>query len=307
LWDAFLHRIFGNSEALIEYVQRLIGYCLTGDVSEQILPIFWGTGANGKSTLVNIIFAMLGLDYSMKAPPDLLMVKRNESHPTERADLFGKRFVACIETDEHKRLAESLVKDLTGGDRLRARRMREDFWEFTPSHKAILCTNHKPVIRGTDYAMWRRIHLVPFNVTIPEVERDKKLGEKLSAELPGILAWAVRGCLAWQRDGLGTPSEVVEATMVFRSQQDVLGQFMDECCHNGEKAQSRASVLYAAYKLWADENGERVIMSQRSFGLALTERGIERYKDGVMKYRGFAVNSEWVNRLKPKSRTDEED
>mgnify|MGYP002526252423 FL=1 len=142
-WDKFLQDIFAGDVELIQFVQRFFGYSLTSDVREQVLPIFWGVGANGKSTLLNAFLQVLGSEYSMQAPPDLLMVKRADSHPTERADLFRKRFVSAIKTENGCRLAESLIKQLTGGERIRARRMRQDFWEFDPSHKMVLCTNHK--------------------------------------------------------------------------------------------------------------------------------------------------------------------
>src|SRR5216683_6275658 len=146
-WDDFLQKIFSNNQNVIAFMKRLLGYFLTGSVREQILPIFWGGGSNGKSTLIGTVLAVLGQDYGIKAAADLIITKRADSHPTERADLFGKRLAVCIETEENRRLAESLVKDLTGGDRLRARRMREDNWEFDPTHKLVLCTNHKPEIR----------------------------------------------------------------------------------------------------------------------------------------------------------------
>ncbi len=193
-WIEFQDRICDGHESLIAFKQRFYGYCLTGDVSEQVLLILYGGGANGKSTEVNTFLRLLGEDYAMKAPADFLMVKRGE-HPTAQAGLYGMRFVACVETDEGRRFAESMVKDLTGSERIRARRMREDFWEFDPTHKIILASNHKPTVRGTDHAIWRRIRLVPFAVTIPESEQDKSLPGKLLTELPGILAWCVRGCL----------------------------------------------------------------------------------------------------------------
>ncbi len=202
LWDTFLNRIMGGNKDLLAYLQRVVGYGLTGDVSEQCLWFFYGIGANGKSTFLFTILAMLG-DYAMQGVADLLIVKHNESHPTERADLFGKRFVATVKTEEGKRLAEALMKQMTGGDRLRARKMRQDFFQFDPTHKIILAANHKPVVRGTDHAAWRRIKLVPFTVTISDEEKDKKLPAKLRAELPGILNWALRGCLEWMSRGLG--------------------------------------------------------------------------------------------------------
>ncbi len=293
LWYEFLTKIFAGRSKLIHYIQRLLGYCLTGDVSEQILPIFWGSGANGKSTLLNVILDMLGQDYAIKAASDLLMTKHNDTHPTEKADLFGRRLVACVETDENRRLAETLVKDLTGGDRVRARRMREDFWEFAPTHKPILCTNHRPVIRGTDHAIWRRIRLVPFTVVIPEAEQDKQLPEKLRAELPGILAWCVAGCMEWQREGLGTPEEVKTATAEYRSEQDILGEFIQECCLVHREARTRAGAIYQAYQAWCKRTGEQET-SKSMFGRSLEERGFtsDRGTGGVRLWLGIGVQSD---------------
>jgi putative DNA primase/helicase len=185
----------------------------------QVFFIFWGAGANGKGTLINCVLEMIG-DYSLKATQELLMVTKGRTHPTELTKLFGARFVASSETEENQRLAEALVKELTGGDPITARRMKEDFWTFWPTHKIFLATNHKPVIRGTDHAIWRRPKLVPFKVTIPQHEWDTTLPDKLKAEWPGILAWAVQGCLEWQTSGLGIPKEVEQATEEYRADMD---------------------------------------------------------------------------------------
>ena len=192
LWMRFLDRIMAGDQALIGYLQRVVGYCLTGDVREQLLWFLHGSGANGKSTFLRVLLDILG-DYAIQAVSELLMVKAHESHPTERADLFGRRLVCTIETEEGKRMAEALMKQLTGGDKIKARKLYQDFFAFNPTHKILLAANHKPIFRGTDHAVWRRIKLVPFAVTIPETERDKALPEKLKRELPGILAWAVAG------------------------------------------------------------------------------------------------------------------
>jgi putative DNA primase/helicase len=247
-WDAFLDRIMAGNQRLIRFLQRAVGYALTGVIREHVLLILWGTGRNGKSTFLNTLRALLG-PYGLQAPSELLLVSHNDRHPTERADLFGKRFVAAIETEQGRKLAEVFVKEATGGDPIRARRMREDFWEFQPTHKVFLATNHKPVITGTDTAIWERIRLIPFTVTIPKDERDTTLPDKLHAELPGILAWAVRGCLAWQQDGLGEPDEVQQATAGYRTEMDVLGQFISECCLVGPHYRTKADKLYDAYKL----------------------------------------------------------
>ncbi len=283
-WEKFLADIFAGNSHVSTFVRRLLGYCLTGDVSEQILPILYGTGANGKSTLVGAYMDVLGPDYCIKAPADFVLMKRGE-HPTAQADLFGKRFVACIETDEGRRLAESLVKDLTGGDRIRARRMREDHWEFKPTHKLVLATNHRPEIRGTDYAIWRRIALIPFNVAIPERDRDKRLPQKLQAEAEGILAWCVQGCLDWQRDGLAAPEDVQVATSDYRQEQDLIGTFLAECCLVESFATAKASDLLNAYREWSGDKKA----TQRRLSNTLIERGFERYTNNGVWYQGIGL------------------
>lgn len=284
-WLQFFDRIFASNAALIQFVQRVCGMCLTGDVSEQILLVYHGVGANGKSVLLNTQLAMMGTDYAMQAPPDLLMEKRNDAHPTERADLHGKRLVCSIETEDGRRLAESLVKSLTGGDRLRARRMHEDFWEFPPTHKLILACNHKPVIRGTDHAIWRRLKLAPFNVVIPAAEQDKSLAATLQGELPGILAWSVRGCLDWQQHGLGEPAEVTDATASYRVEQDALAEFISQCCTLDSNTYDRASRLFAGYSSWSGDKS----INRRRFGKAMTDRGFERFTNNGVCYRGIQL------------------
>jgi putative DNA primase/helicase len=270
-FEAFLARIL-PSEALRRFVQRAIGYAAAGVVSEEVLVILYGVGANGKSTLVNVVMEALG-DYAMQAAPELLLAK-NGSHPTELADLFGARFVASVETDEGRRLAEGLVKQLTGRDPIKGRRMREDFWQFDPTHTVFLATNHRPEIKGTDHAIWRRPKLVPFEVTIPEAEQDKGLPEKLREELPGILAWIVRGCQEWQRDGLGEPEEVRSATTSYRADMDVLAGFIEDRCVVDPDAWAKFADLYSRYQDWCDESGEKA-ETKRQFGTRLKERGFE--------------------------------
>ncbi len=239
-------------------------------MSEQSLWFFYGLGANGKSTFLLTILALLG-GYAMQAVSDLLMVKHNESHPTERADLFGKRFVATIETEEGKRIAEALMKQVTGGDPIRARKMFKDFFEFFPTHKIILAANHKPVVRGTDYAVWRRIKLVPWTVTIPEAEKDKHLPDKLKTELPGILQWAIRGCLDWQREGLAEPEEVTQATAAYQAEQDTVQDFVNSCCNRHPEAKAQSSALLAAYLAWSGDK----VMTAPAFRKRLENMGFE--------------------------------
>jgi putative DNA primase/helicase len=289
LWLLFLDRIFAGNAQLIGFVQRLLGMALVGEVIEHILPIFYGVGANGKSVLLETFCGMLGPDYAMNAPTALLMATKSDRHPTELADLHGKRFVAAVETADGGRLSESLVKELTGGDSIRARRMRENFWQFRPSHTVVLATNHKPTIRGTDHGIWRRIRLVPFVVTIPDTEQDKQLTQKLRGEWPMILRWAVAGCLDWQRNGLQAPDEVLQATEEYRADMDVLGEFIHERCEVEAGSETRASDLYRDYKGWSEKRGEYV-ESQKRFGTRLGERGFIRRptRNGIL-YRGIGL------------------
>jgi putative DNA primase/helicase len=297
LWAQTLERVL-PSPAVRSFFKKLTGYALTGDVSEQILAVLYGTGANGKSTVLNALLTVLG-DYGMQAAPDLLVAKKG-SHPTELADLFGMRFVASIEVEDGSRLAESLVKQLTGGDRVKARRMRQDFWEFEPTHKVLMACNHKPQVRGTDNAIWRRIRLVPFTETIPPAEQDRNLPDKLRAEASGILAWAIEGCLEWRREGLQAPEAVRQATGAYRAEMDVLGAFLRDCCELCAEYNVAAKDLYAAYKFWCEENGERP-ETQRRLGSRLTERGgFERYRggsDGGHRWRGVQLLTFWKARI----------
>ena len=268
-WAATLERVL-PSEAVRAFFKRLCGYAISGDVSEHVLPVLFGTGANGKSTILNALLAAVG-DYGMQAAPDLLVSKKG-SHPTEVADLFGMRLVASIEVEDGSRLAESLVKQLTGGDKVRARRMRQDFWQFAPTHKVFMAANHKPEVRGTDNAIWRRLRLIPFTETIPAAEQDKKLPEKLEAELAGVLRWAIEGCLDWQHEGLQAPAEVRKATGAYRSEMDVIGAFLADECEIGKDYRASFKAVYASYSEWCVEGGERP-ETQRKFNARLKERG----------------------------------
>lgn len=214
----------------------------------------------------------------MQAPSGLMMAKRNEGHPTELADLFGKQLIVIAETKDGQRLDEGLVKAVTGGDRIRARRMRENFWEFAPTHLPIVVTNHKPTVRGEDYGIWRRLRLVPFNVTIPPERQDKHLVEKLRHELPAILKWMVEGCLAWQRGGLAEPPCVAAATDAYKADSDILGLWIADCCSTSEGESGRASELYASYRAWCEKGGERAA-TQKRFSERLAGLGFEKIRD----------------------------
>ncbi len=277
VFEAFLLEIMDGRVDLVRFIQRAVGYSMTGHVSEHVLLFLYGLGANGKSTLFNVLLRLFG-DYAKQSEPELLMRKRGESHPTGIADLKGARLVVTSEIDAGRRMAESLVKQLTGGDRIKARYMRQDFFEFEPSHTLWLMANHKPVVTGTDAAIWRRILLVPFDVTIPSERQDSQLGARLEAELPGILNWAVRGCLEWQHEGLAPPEEVRAATRSYRTDMDTLGDFLAEHCVIEPRAESGAKELYDRYTEWTALSGERK-KSKKVFGLELKERGFETQKD----------------------------
>ena len=268
-WAATLERSL-PSDALRAFFKKLCGYAFSGNVSEHILAVLYGTGANGKSTILNALLSAAG-DYGMQAAPDLLVAKKG-SHPTEVADLFGMRLVASIEVEDGRRLAESLVKQLTGGDKVRARRMRQDFWQFDPTHKSFMVVNHKPEVRGTDLGIWRRIRLIPFTETIALADQDKRLSEKLVTELPGILRWAVEGCLEWQREGLQAPAEVRKATAGYRAEMDVIGAFLADECEIGEGYKVSFKAVYERYAAWCVEGGERP-ETGRKFNARLKERG----------------------------------
>ena len=288
VWDAFLLKIFGGDLELVTFVQRAVGYSLTGDISEHALFLLHGKGRNGKSTLTEAIQWLLG-EYAVAGAPNLLVAQRSEKHPTELVDLFGRRMVVCQETGEEHRFDEAKVKGLTGGDRVSARRMREDYWSFEPTHKLWLCTNHKPAIRGQDEAIWSRIKLIPFEVTIPAEERDKGLKRKLRAEASGILAWAVRGALSWQREGLQTPAKVQAATEAYREAEDRLGAFLEDRCQVDKRMQVQAKSLYEEFRSWAQENGEYEL-SQKALGQRLAERGFEPAKSGSSRFwRGLGL------------------
>ncbi|MEZ6102739.1 MAG: phage/plasmid primase, P4 family [Pirellulaceae bacterium] len=291
LWRTFLNRIMDNNQELIGYLCRLVGYSLTGCVSEHILPILYGTGANGKSVFTNTIMGLMGGDYAMQCPQSMLMASKHERHPTELADLFGKRLAAGVETDQGSRFSESLVKSLTGGDTIRARRCREDFWQFEPTHKIWLATNYKPRVRGTDNGIWRRLKLVPFTITIPAEERDIDLTDKLVAEWPGILNWAILGCQEWQNEGLGEPAAVRDATASYRFESDVIGQFLDDQCEIAELSRTKAKDLYDAFTRWHSENyGTVNAISSTEFGKQLGGRGLEKIKShGVNMYVGIVL------------------
>lgn len=288
-FDAFLRRVQPDPE-MREFLARLLGYGLLGGVTEHVLPVFYGTGANGKSTLIDAITAALG-DYAGTADPGLL-IDRGDVHPTGMADLHARRLVVTHETDAGRRLAEGTVKRLTGGDRIKARRMREDFWEFDPSHLILMVTNHRPLVRGTDEGIWRRLRLVPFDVVIPAAQRDSALPERLALEADGVLGWLVAGHAAWRAQGLGEPAPVSAATAAYRADSDALGRFLAEHTVNGAQYTAPSSALFDAWKRHcAGENLEAG--TQTAFGRSLVDRGFENTKRrGRMVWLGLGFHAD---------------
>jgi putative DNA primase/helicase len=238
----FLERVQPDP-AMRAYLARLLGHALEGRVITHILPIFHGAGANGKGTLTTAVLAALG-DYGDAADPELLTARTFDAHPTGTADLYGLRLAVLHESDHGRRLAEGTVKRLTGGDRIKARRMREDFWSFDPSHTFLMLTNHKPIIGGTDEGIWRRLRLVPWDVVIPQEERDEELGDRLHLELGHVLAWLVGGYQDWQARGLADPDQVRSATDAYRAESDAIGRFIEQRCLTGPNFRVRSSELF---------------------------------------------------------------
>jgi putative DNA primase/helicase len=278
LFLVFLQRIFAGDDQEIAFVQRAAGYSLTGRTSERALFVLHGSGANGKSTLLELFRDVLG-EYAQRTPTETLLAKRGDGGiPNDVARLRGARLVTAAETEDGRRMAEAFVKDLTGGDTLSARFLHQEHFDFRPVCKVWLSTNHKPTIRGTDNAIWDRIRLIPFNVAIPKAERDQQLADKLRAELAGIFTWMLRGCLDWQCQGLGSAAAVTEATESYRGEQDILGVWLSERCVIAMGASVTASALYADYKQWCTD-GSEYPLTQTALGRRLAERGFERRRD----------------------------
>jgi P4 family phage/plasmid primase-like protien len=287
-FEAFVTEILPEREVRA-FVQRFLGSALTAEVREHVLPVFYGAGSNGKSVLLEAVKSVLG-PYAGTVPAELLMARKFEAHPAERMTLRGKRLAIASETEQNRRLAESTVKQLTGGDTITARGMRQDFVEFKPTHKLVLTTNHKPRLIGTDNGIRRRVRLVPFVIVIPTEKQDTQLPAKLAAEAPGILCWLLEGCRAWQRDGLGMPGAIAEATQDYFAEEDVVGHFLEDRCVRDPEARARVSDVFAAFCEWARANGQPPL-SRRAFGDALAEKAIVSRKStgGSRVYLGVRL------------------
>lgn len=281
VWESFIGRIFQDADgkarpALVDYVQKVAGYSLTGNTSEQCMFILYGNGANGKTTFVNAISYIAG-DYALRGQQSLLLSDgRGKSNSEDEANLFGARLVACDETAEGQRFDESKLKRLVGSGRIRARRLYENSWEFEPTHKILLDCNHLPRIAGTDLGIWRRIKPVPFLQTIPEAERDGKLADKLKAEASGILNWMLEGLRKWKAEGLTEPMEVKIAVKDYKDGEDIFGRFLTECTLQGAAESARSSYLYLRYQRWCEGNGLDHPLTAPAFSKKMTERNYEK-------------------------------
>lgn len=277
-WGAHIARFIPNKRVRRQ-VRRDLGSAMVGGTLEERLPIWYGTGANGKSTTSTVIQNLLG-KYAQRAAPDLLVKSRGDRHPTEVADLAGSRVVFSIEADEGKRLAEALVKDLTGGDIKKARYMRQDFFEFKQTFTIFLLVNHKPVITGTDEGIWRRVNLIPFTYKIPDAEKrpqDEVIAE-LGTENSAILNWLVAGLDDWNADRRWKAPEVIQATANYREEQDALAGFLEACCEFKPTYEVTVKGLYGAYTQWCERGGERAL-SKRRVGDLLEQRGCPRQRN----------------------------
>ena len=289
LWQEFLERITAGDQALQSYLQRMAGYLLTGETREHALFFLYGTGSNGKSTFISTISNIVA-DYHRVVPMDALMWTRNERHTTELAGLAGARIASAIETGRGRNWDEPKVMMLTGGDKISARFMRQDFFDFTPQFKLLIAGNHKPGLRSVNEAVRRRLHLVPFTVTIPPEQRDQQLMQKLQAEWPGILAWMVAGCLEWQRTGLAPPQAVTAATDDYLVSQDIMAEFIEEYCEIDKQAHVESSTLFSLWKMFTEERGEKP-GHQRAFNDAIEQKGHrrDRTRDKAWMFHGLRL------------------
>lgn len=289
-WLAFLEKVFAGDQELIGFVRRAVGYCLTGSTAEQCFFVCHGMGANGKSTLLETLRFVLG-DYAMTTGTDTFMRARDGRGPeNDVARLRGARFVSAVESGEGRKLDEERIKRLTGGDTVTARFLYREAFEFVPQFKIWLAVNDKPEITGTDLGIWRRVRLIPFNVTIPEREQDRELGAKLRAEASGILHWAVQGCLEWQREGLKPPDIVTAATTEWRHTANVAARFVDEACTRGDGLSVKVGALYGAFQEWAKHQGEEAV-SAKAFTQRLKALGFAQERTKTTRtWRGLAAN-----------------
>jgi len=278
IWMNFISRIFNDDRATMDFVRRAVGYSLMGSVAEQCMFILIGTGANGKSTFLRTLHHLFG-DYAGSIPIQTLMTQKNGSQQTnDLAYLLGKRFVTASEGERDQRLAEAKIKMMTGGDRIPCRFMYADFFEFDPQFKLWLATNNLPTISGTDDAIWRRIRVIHFPITIPPEEQDKSLPGQLLKELPGILNWALEGLKEWRQQGLNSPETVAHSTKRYREDNDSVGQWIEAACTLEPGARTAMKDLHDSYKTWCENSGLDPL-TNACFGKELGRRGFENIRE----------------------------
>ncbi|MEI3618714.1 phage/plasmid primase, P4 family, partial [Bacillus thuringiensis] len=308
-WKLFLDSIFkdveGNTDyELIEFIQKSIGYSLTSDISEQVMFFLYGSGRNGKSTFINTIKSLLG-NYAKQTNSDTFIKKKHDSGVNnDIARLAGARFVSAVESEEGQQLSEALVKQITGGEPISARFLRQEFFEFTPAFKVFFTTNHKPIIKGMDEGIWRRVRMIPFIVTIPKDKVDRKLPEKLSMEMSGILNWAIEGCLKWQRESLGEPKAIQDATNHYKEEMDILEPFLLDKCFLHPQAKMEAKELYSEYSRWCNEEGE-IILRNRTFYRLLENKNIVKKRGAKNKVFLYGVGLQKENYKYVQTRVNE--
>jgi len=273
-WGKFISEIMAGDEDTIQFLRRAIGYSLTGDVGEHCFFLLHGVGANGKTTLLEVLRNLLG-DYAMQADFSTFLATKGGGIRNDIARLRGARLVTAVESDAGRRLAENILKHLTGGDTVAARFLYSEHFEFVPTFKVWLATNNRPRIIGTDEAIWRRVRLLPFTVTIPPEARDPKLAEKLKGERSGILNWALAGHAEWRERGLTAPKVIVDAGAEYREAEDALGRFLDDCVTADPKAETRTSEIYKYYRQWAESGGE-FPLREKDFAEAMEQRGFRK-------------------------------
>ena len=278
-FNTFIDQVTGGNKQLAQYLQRVVGYSLSGSTSEQCLFFMYGSGANGKSVFLNVVKELMGAALAKQTATETLMAKRT-SQTNDIARLHSVRVAIANEVEDGTLLAESLVKQMTGGEAMTARFHYQEFFEFVPKFKLFIAGNHKPIVHGRDNGIWRRIRLIPFEVTFSPAQQDRRLLDKLRAELPGILNWAIKGCSAWQTSGLATPRVVADAVESYRNEMDIVGQWIAESGTIGKGLECKAGEAYQSYRHWSERNGYKV-MAAGTFGrdFALRYTKVKR-KDG---------------------------
>lgn len=287
-WDEFLDDIFLGNQELVRFIQRAVGYSLSGHTSEQVLFVLYGNGRNGKSVFLDILNEVFG-NYSTNIQPQAIMASKNNSDASpEIAKLDGARLVTTTEPNEGERFDEGLLKQLTGGDRVSARKLYENEFEFTPQFKLWMATNHKPYVRGRDEGIWRRFVIIPFDKQIPLHEIDRDLTKKLKRELPAIMRWCVDGFLEWQRIGLSEPAIIKEQRDEYRTEMDSISAFIEECCETDYKFKISASELFSAYDNWAKRNNQHK-MTNVKFAAEMLKKFERTTIKGKRYYRGLKI------------------